>query len=164
MSLLHAHWQAVAELLRRHQWHRVSLAPGLKSRPPSSPPLSTPLSPPLPPLTATRQHITMGKKKHDPEASSSSTKKAERTKRVPLPIEVARLMHKNWTPCDRWRDVHLPGGSWRLSHLRVPFPPVPLREAGLYMIGRSFRYSTTRSSPLATPTRLPPWKTAYHIS
>jgi hypothetical protein len=30
--------------------------------------------------------------------------------------------------CHSWRDVHLPGGGWRLSHLRVPVPPVPLRE------------------------------------
>jgi hypothetical protein len=52
----------------------------------------------------------MGKKKHDFNASGNGTKKAEQTKRMPLPIEVARLMHKNWTLCDSWRDVHLPGG------------------------------------------------------
>jgi hypothetical protein len=73
----------------------------------------------------------MGKKKHDSEASGSGTKKAERTNRVSLIVEVARLMHTNWTSCDGWRDVHLPGGGWRLSHhLRVHVPHVPLREPG----------------------------------
>jgi hypothetical protein len=47
---------------------------------------------------------------------------------VTLPVEVARLMHTNWTLCDGWRDVHLPGGGGQLSHLRVSVPPVPLHE------------------------------------
>jgi hypothetical protein len=43
----------------------------------------------------------MGKNKNDFEASDSDTKKEGR-QRVPLPINVARLMHANWTPCDGW--------------------------------------------------------------
>jgi hypothetical protein len=50
----------------------------------------------------------MGKKKNDFEASGSGTKKAERTHCVPLLVNVARLMHINWT-CAGWRYVHLPG-------------------------------------------------------
>jgi hypothetical protein len=53
----------------------------------------------------------MGKKKHDSQASDSDTKKTEQTNRVPLPVDVVRLMHQSWTPCHRWGDVHLPGGS-----------------------------------------------------
>jgi hypothetical protein len=41
-------------------------------------------------------------KKNDFEAFGSDTKKAERTHRVSLPIEVAPLMHRNWTPCAAW--------------------------------------------------------------
>jgi hypothetical protein len=37
----------------------------------------------------------MGKKKNDFEASDSGTKKAEWPHRVPLPINVAQLMHAN---------------------------------------------------------------------
>jgi hypothetical protein len=70
----------------------------------------------------------MGKKKNDFDASGSGTKKEARPNRVTLPVEVARLMHTNWMLCDGWRDVHLPGGGWRLSHLRVPIPPVPPRK------------------------------------
>jgi hypothetical protein len=47
---------------------------------------------------------------------------------VPLPVDMAQLMCRNWMSCHRWRDMHLPGGSCRLSYLWVPFPPVPLRE------------------------------------
>nr|XP_051229039.1 uncharacterized protein LOC127346821 [Lolium perenne] len=69
----------------------------------------------------------MGKKKNDFEASGSGTKKEERPGRVPLPVTIGRLMHAHLTPCDTWRDVHMPGG-WRLSYRRVPVPPVPTRE------------------------------------
>ena len=69
----------------------------------------------------------MGKKKNDFEASGSGTKKGERAHKVLLPVSVGRLMHANWTPCDAWGDVHMPGG-WRLSYRRVPVPPVPARE------------------------------------
>jgi hypothetical protein len=67
-------------------------------------------------------------KKNDFEASGSRTKKEARPNRVPLPVEVARLMHQSWTPFHHWRDVRLPGGSWRLRHLQLPIPLVPLRE------------------------------------
>jgi hypothetical protein len=37
----------------------------------------------------------MGKKKHDPEASGSGIKKETWPNRVPLPIDLARLMHQS---------------------------------------------------------------------
>jgi hypothetical protein len=53
------------------------------------------VAPPLLPLTVGRHRITIGKKKHDSEASDSGTKKVERTHRMPLPVDEARLMHRN---------------------------------------------------------------------
>jgi hypothetical protein len=41
---------------------------------------------------------------------------------------MARVLHANWVACDRWRDVHLPGGGWRLSYRRVHVQPVPRRK------------------------------------
>jgi hypothetical protein len=59
----------------------------------------------------------MGKKKDDSEASGSGTKKAERTNRVPLPVEVARLMHQSWTPCSMTRRRR----SWRMHRVSLNF-------------------------------------------
>jgi hypothetical protein len=128
LPLLHAYWRAAARVLRRHQWHRVPRAVGLKSPPASSLASPTPRTPPLRPLTVASHRITMGKKKNDFEPSDNGTKKAERTHRVPLTINVVWLMYTNWTPCAGWRDMHLPSGGWPLSYLWVPVWPVPPRE------------------------------------
>jgi hypothetical protein len=48
---------------------------------------------------------------------------------MPLPVDMARVIHANWVACDRWRDVHLPDGSWRLSYHWVHVPSVPRRKA-----------------------------------
>jgi hypothetical protein len=51
------------------------------------------------------------KKKNDFKASGSGMKKEVRPNMVPLAVDMARLMHKNWMPCGNWRDVHLPSGA-----------------------------------------------------
>jgi hypothetical protein len=47
-----------------------------------------------PNLTTERRHITMGKKKHDSEVSNIGTKKDTRLNRVPLPVEMAQVLHE----------------------------------------------------------------------
>jgi hypothetical protein len=45
------------------------------------------------------RRITMGKNKNDFEAPGSGMKKEVCPNRVPLAVDMARLMHENWMPC-----------------------------------------------------------------
>jgi hypothetical protein len=82
-------------------------------------------------LAPTRQtstslcHLTIRKQKNYHDVSSSWVKKEENPwERVPILVNVPRLLYDNWQPCDGWNNVHLLGG-WRLSSTWVPIPPVP---------------------------------------
>jgi hypothetical protein len=68
----------------------------------------------------------MGKKKHDSEAFDNGVKKEKRLSRVPLPVDMGRVLHANWVTCNHLGDVHVPGGGWRLSCRQVPVPPMPV--------------------------------------
>jgi hypothetical protein len=93
----------------------------------------------------------MGKKKHDSEASDSGVKKEDQLNRVPLPVDMARLIYRNWMSCHRCGDVHLPDGGWQLSYLLVPIPPMSLREPErTAKIGHRWKYP--RSDLHANPT------------
>jgi hypothetical protein len=82
----------------------------------------------------------MGKKKHDSEASDSGVKKEDQLNRVPLPVDMARLIYRNWMSCHRCGDVHtcltVAG-----SYLRVHVLPMPLREPEMTAeIGHRWKY------------------------
>ncbi|KAK1645554.1 hypothetical protein QYE76_063359 [Lolium multiflorum] len=54
-----------------------------------------------PTIAIARQCITMGKKKNKFEVSDNGVKKEVRPNRVPLGVDMARLMHGNWLPCGK---------------------------------------------------------------